>query len=104
MRRPTRYKRALPRYARSSHCRVLLNYPGTRALCLGCVVTHYGDKEIGDARAAYLAQRFELVPVDAIEQQNAASKNRSLMHRFEGACGVEVLGIHHHFEVTRVEF
>ena len=26
------------------------------------------------------------------------------MHRFEGACGGEVLGIHHHFEVTRIEF
>src|SRR4029077_3467299 len=65
---------------------------------------HYGNKQIGDARAAYLAQRFELAPVNAIEQQHAAPENRPLVHRFESACGGEVLGIHHHFEVTRVEF
>ena len=25
------------------------------------------------------------------------------MHRFESACGREVLGIHHHFDVARIE-
>src|SRR4029077_16676373 len=65
---------------------------------------HYGNKQIGNARAAHLAHRFELVAVNAIEQQHAAPENWPLVHRFEGACDGEVLGIHHHFEVTRVEF
>src|SRR5262249_23926263 len=66
--------------------------------------THHGDEQSGDARSAYLAQSFEVIPVNAIEQQNAATDNRPFVHRFEGACCGEVLGIHHHFEVTRVEF
>src|SRR5436190_23347085 len=66
--------------------------------------THHGDEQIGNARAAHLTQCFELVAVNVIEQQHASPENRTFVHRFEGACGSEVLGIHHHFEVTRVEF
>jgi hypothetical protein len=29
--------------------------------------THHGDEQIGNARAAHLAHRFELVAVNAIE-------------------------------------
>src|SRR5438477_7698596 len=65
---------------------------------------HHGDKQIGNARAAYLAERSELVAADAIKQQNASTENGPLVHRLQGACGGEVLRIHHHFEVTRIEF
>src|SRR5206468_9772775 len=63
-----------------------------------------GDEQIGDARTTQLAHRWHLVGVNAIKQQHPAPENRPFVDRFEGACGGEVLGIHHHFEVTRVEF
>src|SRR5260370_4985369 len=66
--------------------------------------THYGNKQISDARAAYLAERFELVTVNAIEQQHAAPENRPLVQWIECTRRSELLAIHHYFEVTRVEF
>src|ERR1043166_136502 len=66
--------------------------------------THHSDKQIGDTRTAHLAQRFELVPVNAIKQQNASAEYRAFVHRFEGARASEMLGIHHDLNVPRVEF
>src|SRR5689334_20721204 len=100
MRRPARYKRALPRRVRSSQYPFLLFDADVRLFWFVRALDHHGDEQIGDARAAYLAQRFELVPVNAIKQQYAATENRPFVHRFEGARGGKVLGIHHYFEVT----
>src|ERR1700757_2687090 len=66
--------------------------------------THHGDEQIGDARTAHLAKCFELIAINAIKQQNASTENRAFLHRFESTCGSEVFGIHHHFNIPRVEF
>src|SRR5512133_891990 len=66
--------------------------------------THHGDEQIGNARTAHLAQCFELVAANAIEQQHAAPENCPLVQWIECARRSELLGVHHHFEVTRVEF
>src|ERR1700751_452070 len=66
--------------------------------------THYCNENIGDARSAYLAQRCQLIAVNAIEQQHAATENRTFMHRFECASSGEVLRIYHHLNVTCFEF
>src|SRR5262245_28146453 len=66
--------------------------------------THHRDEQIGDTRTTHLAEHFELIAVNTIEQQHTAPENRTLVHRFKRACGGEVLRVHHHFEVTRVEF
>src|SRR5262245_49756356 len=73
-----REARALHRYAKSSQCPFLLLEAEVRFFWLARVVCHHGNKQIGDARAAHLAQHFELVAVNAIEQQHAAPENRPL--------------------------
>src|SRR5437899_8203573 len=104
MRRPARYKCALPRYARSSQYLFLLLDSEVCVFWFVGVIRHYCNEHVRDARSAYLAQRRELVAVNAIKQQNASTENRTFVHRFERACGGEMLGIDHHFNVTRVEF
>src|SRR5438034_6289556 len=66
--------------------------------------THHGDEQIGNARTAHLAHGCELVAADAIKQQHAPTENRPFVHWLERARDSEMLWIHHHFEVTRVEF
>src|SRR6266853_4726191 len=103
MRRPARYKRALPRHARSSQYPFLLADSEVCVFWFARVIRHHGDKEIGDARAPHLAQRLELVTVNVIKQQNAPAEHRTFMYWLESACSGEALGIHQHFDVTRVE-
>src|SRR2546421_10378276 len=39
-----------------------------------------------------------------IEQQDAASEHLALVHRLERPCYGDMLGIHHHFQIARLEF
>src|SRR5438552_4934744 len=104
MRRPARYKRALPRYARSSQYLFLLLDSEVCVFWFVRVIRHHGDEHVRDARSAYLAQRRELLAVNAIKQQHAAPENRTSVNSLESARSGEMLGIDHHFNVTRVEF
>src|SRR6266702_2095903 len=89
--KPAREPRALPRYARSSQCPFLRLDANVPFLWRAHIVRHHGDEQIGNARAAHLTQCFELDAVNVIEQQHASPENRTFVHRFEGACGSEVL-------------
>ena len=42
--------------------------------------------------------------IDMIEQQDAAAEHLALVHRLERPRGRELLGIHHHFQIARLEF
>src|SRR5438045_1597940 len=53
---------------------------------------------------AHLAKRGELLAINMIEQHHAATEHRPLVNRLERPCRLEVLWIHHHFEIPRIEF
>ncbi len=70
----------------------------------GGVIAHDGYEQVGNTGPAHFAIHSELVAVYMVEQQNAATKHGALVNRLQGArCG-DMLGIHHHFHVARVEF
>src|SRR5438034_9001100 len=84
--------------------RVFIDFSDIRLLTADLRITHYCNEHVRDARSAYLAQRRELVAVNAIKQQNASTENRTFVNRLESARSGEMLGIDHHFNVPRVEF
>ncbi len=68
------------------------------------LIAHHGNEQVGDAGRAHLAQRGELLAIDAIEQQDAAAEHLALVHRLERARRGQLLGMHHHFQIARLEF
>src|SRR5438552_15483478 len=87
-------------FSHSNLVRLPRRNPGTK----GRRRAHHRDKQIGNARTADVAERCESVTINAIKQQHAPTENRPFVHWLKRARGSELLGIHHHFEVTRVEF
>src|SRR5205807_10365018 len=75
-----------------------------RRLCHAGLISHYGNKQICDAGPAHVAKRGEMLAVRIFEQQNAAAEHRALVNRLERLCCGEMLGIHHHFQIARLEF
>src|SRR5205085_4028400 len=49
-------------------------------------------------------KRDELVTIDMVEQEDTATEHRSFVNWLEGTRRGKLLGIHHYFQVTRVEF
>src|SRR4030081_2518121 len=71
--------------------------------CLACVISQHGHKQVGDAGCAHIAERGELLTIDAIKQQNAATKHRTFMNRLERPCRSNMLGIHNDFYIARLQ-
>ncbi len=67
-------------------------------------VAHHGNEDISDAGRANLANAGELLPIDTLEQQNAATEHLTLVNGLKSACGSELLGMDHHFEIARLKF
>src|SRR6266481_550363 len=68
------------------------------------LMIHYRDEQVGDARRAHVAQRGELVTINMIEQKNASTEYLPLGHGLERSRTRDVIGVHHHFDITRLEF
>src|SRR6266702_953841 len=81
-----------------------MEYSSSPSLGRAALIAEYGNKQVGDARRSHVAKRGELLAVDAIEQQDAAPEHLALVNRLERPrCG-DLLRIHHHFQITRLEF
>src|SRR6476659_10109998 len=86
----------------SCSCSLLARHTGVRRLLR--VVAHDRDEQVGDAGRAHIAQSRELTTIDMIKQKNAAAEYLALMQWFERSCPLNVIGMHHHFRVARLEF
>src|ERR1700745_1504132 len=65
--------------------------------------THHGHEQVGNARTAHLAERRELLTIDTVEEQDAASKYLSFVNGFERARRGHVLRVDHYFHIARLE-
>jgi hypothetical protein len=73
-------------------------------LGIAVLVADNRDKQIGDSRRPYVAECRELLPVNAIKQENAAPEYLPLMDRLEGAGRRNLFRTHHYFQVSRFQF
>src|ERR1700739_1825636 len=75
-----------------------------RSLGGGALIAYDGNEQVGDGGCAQVAKGGELVAINAIEQENAATEVLPFVNWHEGArCG-ELVGMNHHFRVARLEF
>src|SRR5204863_490607 len=56
------------------------------------------------SRRSHVAKRGELLAFDTIEQQDAAPEHLAFVNRLQRPCCGDLLGIHHHFQIARLEF
>src|SRR5258706_9142814 len=75
-----------------------------RSLGRDILIADHGNEQVGDGGCAHVAERVELVAIDAIEQQNAAAKYLALVNRLKRTRGGDLIGIHRHFQKARLEF
>ena len=68
------------------------------------LIAEHGNKQVGDAGLAHFAKRGELLAFDTIEQQDAPPEHLALVNRLQRPCCGDLLGIHHHFQIARLEF
>src|SRR5881628_2433319 len=80
-----------------------MEYSCSCSLCRARPISHHGNEQVGDAGRAHVAQCGELVTIDTIEQQDAAAEHLALVHRLERPCCGDMLGMHHHFQIARLE-
>src|SRR5438876_4151485 len=76
----------------------------SRSLGRAVLIGHHCDEQVGDAGPAHFAERSELLTIDTIEQQNAATEHLALVNWLEHPCSCRFFGIHHHFHIARLEF
>src|SRR5439155_22122371 len=73
------------------------------SLCLCAVIDEHDLEQVGDARLAHFAECGQLLTVDVIEQQDGAAEQLALVKRLERPCCRDMLGIHHRFQIARLE-
>src|SRR6266849_2513902 len=81
-----------------------MEYSSSPSLDRAALIAEHGNKQVGDARRAHVAKGGELLALDTIEQQDAAPEHLALVHRLQRPCCGDLLGIHHHFQIARLEF
>src|SRR5438105_12469074 len=81
-----------------------MEYSCSCSLCRAGLNAHHGNEQVGDTGRAHFAKCRELVTIDTIEQQNAAAEHLALVYRLERTCRGDMLGMHHHFRIARLEF
>src|SRR5580692_11224320 len=72
------------------------------------LIAHYGNEQVGDAGCAHVAKRSQLLTANLIqchqiEQQNAATDRLAFVHRLECPCHRDLLGMHCHFQIARLQ-
>jgi hypothetical protein len=50
-------------------------------LLLGGTIPHHGNEQVGDAGRAHVAKCGDVLTIDAIEQQDAATEQLALVNR-----------------------
>src|SRR5947208_14381584 len=63
---------------------------------------HNRDEQIGDARGTHLAQFGERLRIGAVEQHHRPAENLPLADRLQFTRGGSLVGMHQHFEITRL--
>src|ERR1700730_2247047 len=81
-----------------------MEYSSSPSLGCAALIAEYGNKQVGDARPSHFAERGEFLAFDTIEQQDAAPENLAFVNRLHRPCGSELFGLHHHFQLARLEF
>src|SRR5207245_7539271 len=79
------------------------SYSSSGSLCLISLIADHGNEQVGDAWRAHVAERSELLPIDPIEQQDAAAEHLALMNGLQCARFGDMLGVHHHLAVAGLE-
>src|SRR5580765_380130 len=81
-----------------------MEYSSSPSLGHAALIAKHGNKQVGDARRSHVAKSGELLAFHTIEQQDAAPEHLALVNRLQRPrCG-DLFGIHHHFQITRLEF
>src|SRR5712664_2695155 len=81
-----------------------MEYSSSPSLGRAALIAEHGNKQVGDAWRSHVAKRGELLAFDTIEQQDAPAEHLALVNRFQRPCCGDLLGIHHHFQIARLEF
>src|SRR6267142_1167678 len=81
-----------------------MEYSSSSSLGRAALIAEHGNKQVGDAWRSHVAKRGELLAFDTIEQQDAPAEHLALVNRFQRPCCGDLLGIHHHFQIARLEF
>src|SRR6202158_1511449 len=81
-----------------------MEYSSSPSLGRAALIAEHGNKQVGDARRSHVAKRGELMAFDTIEQQDSAPEHLALVNRLQRPCCGDLLGIHHHFQIARLEF
>src|ERR1700694_3440615 len=81
-----------------------MEYSLSPSLGRAALIAEHGNKQVGDARRSHVAKRGELMAFDTIEQQDSAPEHLALVNRLERPCCSDLLGVHHHFQIARLEF
>src|SRR5450756_2211747 len=66
-------------------------------------ISHHRHKQIRDAGCSHISKCGELLTVATIEQQNRAPEYLSFLNRPERPCRDNILWIHHHLGIPRLE-
>src|SRR6202011_2328086 len=68
----------VPAIPRVTGARRVMVLPSSRSLSRGVLIAQHGDEQVGDARRADVAERGELLSINAIEQQDRAAEHLAL--------------------------
>jgi len=60
------------------------------------------DEQVGDTGSAHIAERSELLAIGMIEEQDATTQQLTLVDWPESTGCSGAIGIHHHFQVSRL--
>src|SRR5882757_5018670 len=71
--------------------------------CLAGLIADYGYEQVGDAGSANVAERGELLTIGAIEEQDGATEDLTLVNGLEHACCGRVVGMRHQFHIAGLE-
>src|SRR5204863_3698335 len=81
-----------------------MEYSSSPSLGRAALIAEHVNKQVGDARRSHVAKRGELLAFDTIEQQDAAPEHLAFVNRLQRPCCGDLLGIHHYFQIARLEF
>src|SRR5260221_12903834 len=81
-----------------------MEYSSSPSLGRAALIAEHGYKQVGDAWRSHVAKRGELLAFDTIEQQDAAPEHLAFVDRLQHPCRADLLGIHQHCQIARLEF
>src|SRR5439155_1683265 len=105
----SRTAKRVPRVAlQRTRVSCLIAYSSSRSLCQSGLIAHHSNEQVGDAGRAHVAECGKLLAIDtlidpAIEQQDAVAERLALVYRLQRPCRAELLGMHRHLHIARLE-